>query len=121
MMLEIPIENPSPEFTESVNVGDVSLSMRFLWNERDSHWYVDFESVDGKNNGIRLVVNTPLLAFKNKCLLAGDIVVLQTTTDTIKELGFDNLGTDFSLFYFTSGELEQYLEAVATMEPAEES
>ena len=119
-MLSIPINNPSPYFTESVNVGEVSLSMRFLWNERDQHWFVDFESVDGKNNGIRLVVNTPLLAYKNRCLKGGDIVVLQTTTDEIKELGFDNLGKDFALFYMTDYELAQYDEAVKAMEPSTE-
>lgn len=117
-MLEIPIENPTPNFTESVNVGDVSLSMHFMWNNRDQHWFVDFESVDGKNNGIRIVTNTPLLAGKNKCLKGGDIVVLQTVTDSIKALGFDNLGSDFSLFYMTDSEIDQLMQMQNTAESA---
>ena len=115
-MVEIPIENPTPEFTESVNVGDVSLSMRFMWNDRDQHWFVDFESVDGKNNGIRLVVNTPLLSTKNRCLLGGDLVMMQTVTDEAKTLGFDNLGKDFSMFYLTNDEVAQYKNALSSME-----
>lgn len=118
-MVEIPIEDPTPEFTESVNVGDVSLSMRFMWNERDQHWFVDFESVDGKNNGIRLVVNTPILATKNRCLKGGDIVVMQTVTDGVKKLGFENLGKEFSLFYLTASEVEQYKLALSSMESDE--
>lgn len=118
-MVEIPIEDATPDFTESVNVGDVSLSMRFTWNNRDQHWFADFESVDGKNNGIRLVVDTPLLAYRNRCLKGGDIVVLQTTTDQIKKLGFDNFGKDFSLFYMSSEEVSKYIDAVASMEPTE--
>lgn len=121
MMLVIPIENPTPYFTESVNVGDVSLSMRFMWNERDNHWYVDLESVDGKNNGVRVVTNTPLLAGKNRCLVNGDLIVLQNTTDEIKELGYENLGTDFLLFYMSNGELEQYMDAITSMTPSEGS
>lgn len=118
-MIEIPIDDATPDFTESVNVGDVSLSLRFMWNQRDMHWFVDLESVDGRNNGVRLVVNTPLLAYRNRCLKGGDLVVLQTTTDEIKQLGFDNFGKDFSLFYMTSEEISEYIDAVASMEPSE--
>ena len=121
MMLVIPIENPTPYFTESVNVGDVSLSMRFMWNDRDQHWFLDLESVDGKNNGVRVVVNTPLLSGKNNCIKAGDLIVLQNTTDEIKSLGYENLGTDFVLFYMSHEELEQYRGAVASMTPSEAS
>ena len=120
-MLVIPIEKPTPYFTESVNVGGVSLSMRFMWNERDQHWFIDLESVDGKNNSVRLVVNTPLLSGKNKCLKSGDLLVLQNTTDEIKTLGYENLGTDFLLFYMSYEELEQYSGAVTAMTPSEGS
>lgn len=120
-MLIIPIENPTPEFTESVNVGDVSLSIRFYWNDRDGHWYLDLESVDGRNSGVRLIPNTPLLKGKNKCLTAGDLIVLQSKTEKIVSLGYDNLGSDFELFYMSSGEVSQYMATVSTMEDSEVS
>ncbi len=121
-MVEIPIDtNGVAYMTESVNVGGVSLSIRLLWNSRDQQWFADFESVDGKNNGIRLVVNTPLLAYKNRCLKEGDLVVIQSITGASAELGFKNLGKEFSMLYLTKAEVKQFTEALLTMEKPEDA
>lgn len=115
-MVEIPIEtNGVAYMTESVNVGGVSLSIRLLWNNRDSRWYADFESADGKNNGVAFVVNTPLLGAKNKCLVDGDLVIVQSVTGVKSTLGFDNLGREFSLVYLTKSEVEEFLDALLAM------
>lgn len=116
-MVEIPIDtNGVAYMTESVNVGGVSLSIRLLWNSRDRHWYADFESVDGKNDGVRLVANTPLLAYRNRCLKEGDLVIVQSLTGASAELGFRNLGKEFSMLYLTRDEVRQFTEALLTME-----
>lgn len=115
-MVEIPIDtNGVAYMTESVNVGGVSLSIRLLWNGRDSRWYADFESVDGKNDGIALVVNTPLLAHKNRCLVDGDLVIVQSVTGIKATLGFDNLGKEFSLVYLTKAEVADFVDALTSM------
>lgn len=117
-MVEIPINTDGSSYvTQSVNVGGVSLSMRLLWNGRDSAWYADFESADGKNNGVKLVVNTPLLGNKNRCLVEGDLVLLQSVTDDGHDLGFDNLGTEFSLIYMTKEEVTELLNSLVNMVP----
>jgi hypothetical protein len=112
-MLEIPINKDGGAWrTLSVNLSGVSLSIRLLWNSRDGHWFADFESVDGKNNGIRLVTNTPLLAYKNRCLKGGDLVVLKKTLDCKDPLGFDNLGSDYTLNYIENVEKEYLLSVL---------
>ncbi|SHL04665.1 hypothetical protein [Fibrobacter sp. UWH4] len=115
-MVEIPIEtNGVAYMTESVNVGGVSLSIRLLWNGRDSRWYADLESVDGKNDGVAFMVNTPLLSSKNKCLVDGDLVIVQSVTGVKATLGFDNLGKEFSLIYLTKAEVDEFVEALLSM------
>lgn len=99
-MIEIPINKDGGAWrTLSVNISGVSLSIRLLWNNRDSAWYADLESVDGKNNGIKLVTNTPLLNSKNRCLDGGDLVILKRVLDCNDPLGFENLGSDYTLNY----------------------
>lgn len=121
-MVEIPIDTDGSAYvTQSVNVGGVSLSMRLLWNGRDSAWYADFESADGKNNGIKFVVNTPLLAHKNRVLKEGDLVIVQTVTVDDAVLGFGNLGTEFSLMYMTKEEMARFTDALLSMNPDTQS
>lgn len=113
-MIEIPLNKDAGAWrTLSVNISGVSLAIRLLWNSRDGHWFADFESVDGKNNGIRLVVNTPLLHHKNRCLKGGDIVVLKKTLSCDDPLGFDNLGGDYTLNYLDDAECERLVNLLA--------
>ena len=113
-MIEIPLNKDGGAWrTLSVNISGVSLSIRILWNGRDAHWFADLESVDGKNRGIRLVVNTPLLAYKNRCLKGGDLVVLKKRLDCRDPLGFDNLGSDYTLNYIDESEREHLYEVLA--------
>ena len=115
-MIEIPLKaGGSALRTLSVNISGVSLAIRLYWNDRDQSWYADLESVDGKNNGVKLVTNTPLLASKNRCLNGGDLVVLKSTLDTKDPLGFDNLGSEYTLNYVDDEE-SKYLISVLTGE-----
>ena len=117
-MVEIPVGTSGSAYvTQSVNVGGVSLSIRLLWNGRDAAWYADLESADGKNNGVKFVVNTPLLANKNRVLKEGDLVILQNVTADDAVLGFDNLGTDFVLMYMTKDEMSRFTDALIHMVP----
>lgn len=113
-MIEIPINSNGGAWrTLSVNISGVSLSIRLLWNNRDGHWFADLESVDGKNNGIRLVTNTPLLAHRNQCLKGGDLVVLKKEISLKKPLGFDNLGDGYALYYIEDSETEYLYKVLA--------
>lgn len=114
-MIEIPLKESAGAWrTLSVNISGVSLSIRLLWNSRDAHWFADLESVDGKNNGVKLVVNTPLLSYKNKCLKGGDLVVLKKKLDCRDPLGFKNLGEGYALYYVEYSELDYLYEVLTT-------
>ena len=113
-MIEIPLKKEGGAWrTLSVNLSGVSLSIRLLWNSRDGHWFADVESVDGKKSGIRIVTNTPLLSYKNRCLNGGDLVVLKKTLDCKEPLGFNNLGGDYTLNYIDESEREYLLSLLA--------
>lgn len=110
-MIEIPLKSEGSALrTLSVNISGVSLSIRLQWNTRDGHWFADLESVDGKNNGVRLVVGAPLLNSKNRCLKGGDLVVIRNKLASTEPLGFDNLGSDYTINYINDEEREQLLE-----------
>ena len=110
-MIEIPLKSEGSALrTLSVNISEVSLSIRIQWNSRDMHWFADLESVDGKNNGVRLVVGAPLLNAKNRCLKGGDLVVIKNKLATTEPLGFDNLGSDYTLNYINDEEREHLLD-----------
>lgn len=109
-MIEIPLNKDDGALrTLSVNIAGVSLAIRLMWNSRDNGWYADLESVDGKNSGIKLVTNTPLLVYKNRCLKGGDLVVIKSTLDCNDPLGFENLGSDYTLNYINDSEKEYLL------------
>ncbi len=113
-MIEIPLNKDSGALRSlSVNISGVSLAIRLMWNSRDDSWYADLESVDGKNNGIKFVTNTPLLANKNRCLKGGDLVVIKSTLDCKDPLGFENLGSDYTLNYIDESE-KKYLISLLT-------
>lgn len=101
-MIEIPIETEGSAYTTlSCNVGENSVSMRLLWNERDHHWFCDFESADGKNNGIRLIPNSLLLRNDNRVAPSGDFVVLKAESSSDQQLDFDSLGTVYKLYFIS--------------------
>lgn len=108
-MVEIPIETDGGAYlTFSCNVGENSVTFRFLWNERDGHWFCDFESPDGKNNGIRIVENSRLLRTGNRVLSAGDFVVLKSELSSEDPLGFENLGTVYKFYFLDRADLATF-------------
>lgn len=114
-MLRIPLDTKGTAYlTQTVNVGGVSLSIRILWNERDGAWYVDFESVNGKNSGVKVVPYSLLLDASNMVLSPGEgIVILKDELSAENELddsgneivGFDRLGSVYGMYHVTEGDI----------------
>lgn len=113
-MLEIPISTDNDAvFSLSVNLDDISVAMRFTWNSRSSAWFLDLESVNGKNNGIRISENRLLLGTKNKTLpLGSDLIVLKRGVAAESGLDFFNLGKDYILYYSDKESVEALKEAI---------
>lgn len=114
MMLEIPIATDNDAvFSLSVNLDDVSVAMRFAWNSRSSAWYMDLESVNGKNNGIRIAENRLLLGSKNKTLPNGsDLIMLKRGVSAESGLDFFNLGLDYIMYYADKESVEALKKAI---------
>lgn len=106
-MYRIPTETGGGAYlAESVNLDGVSVAIRLLWNERDGRWFADFESVHGKNCGVRLVPGSRLLASSNRAAPGGDFAVLRLVSDGASAPGFEGLGTEWGLFYVDPGDAE---------------
>lgn len=104
----IPFDPSISAYQEfSVNLGEFVCSFRFLWNERDGHWFVDFKSSLGSVLGVRIVEGSDLL-WKNSGLgFDGNFRVLKTTK-LAKELTYDSLGSDYSLVFGLDSEWEVF-------------
>lgn len=108
-MITIPVDtSKSSYFTQSVNIGDVVCTFRFLWNLRDGHWYCDFSSTEGSNLGVRIVEETPLLAQKSRIGADGDFRVLKSNKSSVKGITYENFGTDYILVWASTDEWEEY-------------
>jgi len=94
--------------TFSVNLGDFVASFRLLWNERDGSWYMDVDSDIGKNSSVRLVPDSPLLGRFNRLGYEGDFRCLKTDASATNSLGYDQLGSAYSLVWGTATEWESY-------------
>lgn len=110
-MLRIPIDTTGTAYiTQTVNVGGVSLAIRLLWNGRDGAWYADFESVNGKNSGVKIVPYSNLLGSSNRVLSPGDgLVVLKDELSQAnyagESVGIEELGTAYGLYYVTADDI----------------
>lgn len=106
-MLQIPISTGGGNhIAETVNVGGTGLAIRLLWNERDGHWFADFESSLGKNFGIRIIPESPLLKSSNRVLPEGDLVLLRNEASGTEQPGYSNLGTEWGLYYVDGEDAE---------------
>jgi hypothetical protein len=81
--------------------------VRFTWNQRDGHWYVDLADQDDAAivSGRALTLGVTLLAGVTDARRpAGDLAVLDTTGANDLDPGFADLGARFQLVYFTAAD-----------------
>ncbi|MCQ2102288.1 MAG: hypothetical protein MJY98_03575 [Fibrobacter sp.] len=111
-MIKIPIETGGGSYmVERVNIEGVMLSIRLLWNWRDGNWFADFETVNGKRCGIRLVPNSRLLKSRNEVLENGDLAIFKREKTCKELLNHDNLGKAYVLHYLTKADVAVFEKA----------
>lgn len=92
---------------QRTNINGLSVSFRFLWNERDAAWYCDIESANGANYGVKLQAGRQLLRGFNRVFNdGGDFVILKTEKSSTDALGFDNLGSTYKLCFLTADDVK---------------
>ena len=112
-MIEIlSFQNQTSDFTQSIDLEQVTITIRMIYNTRSESWYAHFSTTNYELNGIKLVKNFPLL-WKHKSLfpeLQGDFMIRKISDDiNVNELNYDTLGIYFALFYLTETELEEWM------------
>lgn len=88
----------------NVNLGELVCNFHILWNARAGSWFCDIETTTGKNCGMRLVENTPLLGATNRTGLKGDFRILKFNKLCSEPITYENFGSDWKLVFGTDKE-----------------
>lgn len=97
---------------QRTNINGLSVSFRFLWNERAGAWFCDFESANGANYGIELKPGRLILGRSNNVNKdGGDFAIIKTEKTSNENLGFDNFGTTYKLCYLSAEDIKIFENA----------
>ena len=97
--------NPSLSSRQSlsVNLGEAVINFYFVWNVRDSSWYVDLSNTETEILSVKMLPNSNLLPINNK-LINGNFRVLNVKNSEYEIITYDNFGSVFQLMYGTNEE-----------------
>ena len=112
-MVIIPTyQSTSARYSIEVELEDVTYTLDFHWNSRDSAWYMDIEYEDSIIlAGIKLVPKYALL--HQYAYLAnlpdGEFFIIDSDDDNpyAEDLTFDNFGDRYLLLFIPNSELEE--------------
>ncbi len=106
-MITIPITDPTPRFTQGVDLDGVSYVLSFEWNDRDETWSMNVLNSDSVPlvTGVGLRIGLPLL--NRYTSVAGPAGVLEVIDTTGQDLdpGFADLGDRVQLVYTPLAEI----------------
>lgn len=96
----IPMDvEDSAHFTQTVSLSGTVFSFRFLWNERDKHFYMDVSTTDGERKGVRIVPNSPLLG-NSSVTTDGDFYLLSKDANADEDnIEYSQYGTMWNLYW----------------------
>lgn len=107
-MMQLPVFNSmSSDFTQTITLGTVPVRIRMVWNVRSELWVMRLEDADDHAlAAITLVVGTLLLRqTKAQFPIPGDLLLVRERADAGDYPTFENLGSDFNLYYLTEDEV----------------
>ena len=101
ILLEIPIIYQSADQTLNVTLDDEPYTLKITYNVRFDFFTLSINEKDGDNliSGIKMVHNFPLVNRFGRTLFKGDLYLLHKGGKDIRPT-FDNLGSDFGLYYY---------------------
>lgn len=109
-MQTIPVTQGSAFFQQRVDLEGTTYVLEFSWNARASRWFLSVLNQDDVLlvAGLAMVSNRLLLRrFKYLDGMPSGDLVMADLTETIPYAGYDQLGTDVTLVYFTAAELAE--------------
>lgn len=107
MSVTIPLRTDLEDYDLSIALDGVVYTLRFLWNRRDSAWYMDVGDEDGVPilNSIKVVVDFPIGArCRDERWPPGLFLAVDTST-LRADAGLHELGDRVQLLYFERAEL----------------
>ena len=108
-MLLIPFDpsvSSSQEFR--VDLGGKVATIDMAWNIRDSAWYMDIKTDTGEQDGIRVSPWTRLILNDDLLGVSGNLFAIKDGNEDA--ITYDNLGSDFNLYWFDSDDLKELEE-----------
>ena len=109
MRLIETFQEQSADFTQVVELDNLFISLRIIFNIRTETWFInDYLEIDTNKAlyGIKIVKSFPLLAaMKTRIDLPGDFVVIKEDESVANEITYDNLNKGWNLYYLTQEEL----------------
>ncbi len=63
MPQQVPLRTGIPSFSQRTSLDGVTFEFDFIWNERESAWYMSVADADGLSlrEGVRMAIRWPLL------------------------------------------------------------
>ena len=107
MPVRIPLRPSLAYFTLQVPLEGVNYTLQFVWNLRESSWYMDVLDETGAImiiGGMRLVADSLLGITRTGRQPQGAFIALDTTGEGV-DPGLDDLGVRVKLLYYTLAEL----------------
>ena len=107
-IFNIPLRNDLTHYAFFTTLDGVTYELEFRYNLRSDCWYFDLRLEDGTEvlNGIKLVVNYPLLLGKQNENTPAGVLIATDTTGQKQDPGVADLGGRVTLAYYDAESAE---------------
>ena len=101
MIRQIPLTQVESNYSQTVTLDGEDYTFRFLWNDRDRHWYLTVRDVAGDDilAGIKVVADIPITTHcSDDRIYPGELWVIDTT-GAGQDPGLRDFGSRVLLYY----------------------
>jgi hypothetical protein len=112
MSVIIPNRPDLTWYDMQVVLENVTYTLEFRWNTRESAWYMDLKAEDDDPivTSVKIVVDFPLCARLNDPRRPSGYFLANDTTNLSQDPGIADLGDRVRLLYFTADEIAAELD-----------
>jgi hypothetical protein len=109
MAIQLPTPTDGyPDMTIRCAIEGVTYAFAWLWNERESTWYVSIADSEGDPivSGVRVVLNADLIGRTTDSRLPDGKILVKDITGATDEPDRDTLGQNVLVVYVSTAEIE---------------
>lgn len=106
MSIRLPIKQEGSHFAFSTQLDDLAFGFEFRWNDREEAWFMSVKDGEGESivDGVKVVVNIPLLNFFTDPRLPIGVLMALDTAGNNQDAGFADLGRRVVVSYAPASE-----------------